>query len=194
MSAIGDAIAKDREDRDLTQAVLALNLSVSQQVLSRWEAGLNMPRGQRIEQLISFFGPESRTADLVRRMRELEPSVFESANALPTSMAGRSRYQGEPIEDAIERLKRERHEAELIRLHNQKYIQPSQSPEERIQLQFARASEQLSRAVTQLSDCAHRLARVAESMEAMSTVVLKTQNVRAITNEPVTTNTSPEKT
>jgi len=170
MSAIGDAIRQDREERRLSQAVLASILNVSQQVLSRWESGVNLPRGSRVDALVSLFGPESRTATLVKRLREIEPATFDSMNtALPMSMDARARLRHEAAMGAFDPSTL----GALRSFSTREYESRERAPEftrgreANISMQFARASEQVSRATMQLSRCAEQLARAVELLRGL---------------------------
>jgi transcriptional regulator with XRE-family HTH domain len=170
MSAIGDAIRQDRDDRRLSQAMLAGILNVSQQVLSRWESGVNFPRGSRVDALVSLFGPESRTATLVKRLRDIEPTTFDSmTTALPMTMDARARRRHEAAMGDFD-------PATLGALRNfssydyesrERAAELSRGRDANLSLQFARASEQVHRATRELARCSEQLTRAVELLRGL---------------------------
>jgi DNA-binding XRE family transcriptional regulator len=56
------ALRMDRQRRRLTQQELADALGTLQQSITAWERGTSVPRKQRREQIVEFFGPDSEVA------------------------------------------------------------------------------------------------------------------------------------
>lgn len=53
---IGDVIKELRKERNISQALLAKNLGVSQKAIDYWERGVNEPKASYIVKLADFFG------------------------------------------------------------------------------------------------------------------------------------------
>lgn len=53
---IGDVIKELRKERDISQALLAKNIGVSQKAIDYWERGVNEPKASYIIKLADFFG------------------------------------------------------------------------------------------------------------------------------------------
>ena len=65
---IGQAIAQDRQRLGLTQGEFARRIGVSQQSVSKWEDGLSVPRGKRLDQIIRATGEGSLTANAIKTL------------------------------------------------------------------------------------------------------------------------------
>lgn len=53
---IGDVIKELRKERNISQALLAKNIGVSQKAIDYWERGVNEPKASYIVKLADFFG------------------------------------------------------------------------------------------------------------------------------------------
>lgn len=53
---IGDVIKELRKERNVSQALLAKNIGVSQKAIDYWERGVNEPKASYIVKLADFFG------------------------------------------------------------------------------------------------------------------------------------------
>lgn len=53
---IGDVIKELRKERNISQALLAKNIGVSQKAIDYWERGVNEPKASYIVKLADYFG------------------------------------------------------------------------------------------------------------------------------------------
>ena len=71
MKALSAAIAKDRLKLGLTQEQLAAAAGVPYQSLTKWERGITLPRDQKLDQLSEFFGQDSATAEVAKKIKDV---------------------------------------------------------------------------------------------------------------------------
>lgn len=84
---IAEALALDRLEKGVSQTQVGLDLGVISQSISKWEAGLALPRDHRLKQLADYFGPDSATARAVEyifeaRFKRLEGRTRALSKAL----------------------------------------------------------------------------------------------------------------
>lgn len=66
----GEALRRDRMTSEKTPSDLALDLDIPLAQIRSWEADITKPRVRKLEQLISYFGPQSLMAEHGRRLCE----------------------------------------------------------------------------------------------------------------------------
>jgi transcriptional regulator with XRE-family HTH domain len=191
---LGSAIKNDRERLGISQSLLARAARVSQQILSRWESGDAVPRGERLEILLSTLGPHSETRRLVGRMQEIDPSFFES----PSNLAA---FSTEPLRGRIaslpdskismlatrnEQLSHQSEQAPVPAfLMRSSPSTPSGEPDRleltnELRMQFTKAADQLVRATNLLGKVA---AIMAESGAILSSVGERLDRIEKQTTE-----------
>lgn len=65
VAVFSQALASDRMARGISQSRLAQELGVLSQSISKWEAGIALPRDFRMEMIANHFGEDSMTARAV---------------------------------------------------------------------------------------------------------------------------------
>lgn len=185
MSSISQAIQKDRLEQNISQGLLARMVGVSQQVLSRWESGQSLPRGLRVDELIRVLGPNSHTAQIIKQLREIEPRSLESLtqvvpnnrNELLAQALRRDESESSKLErEAAKRLAL----AEALRTFGEKEftrrppLSMAFTTAQDLQMQFAKASDQLirvtslmGRVAVQMTEATEILARLQPAIEQL---------------------------
>jgi transcriptional regulator with XRE-family HTH domain len=179
MSAISRAIQQDRLEQNISQGLLARMMGVSQQVLSRWESGLALPRGHRADELIRILGPESHTAKIIEKLREIEPRSMDGpsmgiegnrnqllAQALRGSELPPKSPQGPTREEAL---------AEALRMIRPVPRSPLMqfSTAQDLQMQFAKATDQLARVTSLMGRVANQMTEATELLARLQPAIEK---------------------
>ena len=106
MNHLGDAIAKLRHDRGMTQEALAETLCVSPQTISKWENSVNLPDVQMLPLIADVFGVriDALFGRGDQRAERTAEQVFDDAfEAVKRMIAGLSSMPGESPEAVWER-------------------------------------------------------------------------------------------
>jgi len=177
MSAISRAIQQDRIEQNISQGLLARMIGVSQQVLSRWESGLALPRGHRADDLIRILGAESHTAKIIEKLREIEPRSMDGPSmgieGNRNQLLAQALRGSEPPPKSPRGPTREEALAEALRMIRPVTRSPLMqfSTAQDLQMQFAKATDQLARVTSLMGRVANQMTEATELLARLQPAI-----------------------